>query len=527
MLQSLSDLSVRAKLMFAGALSLLLIVTLAGAGWIGYQRLTQGNQINRLADEQSLSLQIILRALNELIVAEGSSEPSRQMATKGLAGFSAAFAEIEKAVAGPETMPALASLRDKWTVFEVDVRKFNSVRVLRNDDDAVMLVFGNLVKKAGTVDKDVQAIAEIVHRHTAEMIRSTLLAVATLTAFLATLLFALYVWLYRQITLPIRDMQSTMSSIHRDKDLSRRTTAAGKSEIGQASQAFNALMASFQTVIRDVRNSVEGLGQSATGVSNASRLVKQYAEQQNQAVTVAENAVSTIRESVDDIRSRVGEAMEIAQRSSVLADQGSKVVQDAGNSMRQMSETVRGAAQQVSGLSGQSEQIGNIVGTIRDIAGQTNLLALNAAIEAARAGEQGRGFAVVADEVRRLAERTSGATNDISRLVGAIQAEILQTIASMDQTVAQVGEVVVLANDASASIAEINVGARQTAQVVSGIADATQKHASAGDEISASVAEISRLANENMQTAGKTAASAGHMEELASNFSRMVEAYKT
>ena len=528
MVEWLANLSIRFKLIFAGFLSFLMIAVLLGAGWVMFSRLDEISNINEQIDNQALSLQFVLRGLNEVLVTEGTSTASKDLVTKGIADFNAALNALETGVINAEIATIIGPIKTQWQGFESEASQFatgKSNTISINDDDT-MIAFGGLVRKSQAVDKAMLPLHEAGHAYAGATLKSTLIFVGSAVLVLGGLLAAIYVWLYRQITLPINEMQSTMSSIQRDKDLRQRVRLTGRSEIGRASHAFNGMVDTFQSVLNDVRESVGGLHTAAGQVSSASQQVRQFAEQQQTAVSQAERAVDSITGSVSDIRARVDQAVAIAHRSSDLADHGGQVVQNAGGSMTQMVDSVRVAADQVSQLSTQSAQIGNIVGTIRDIAEQTNLLALNAAIEAARAGEQGRGFAVVADEVRKLAERTSGATDNISNLVATIQSDITHTVTSMNRSVEQVGQAATLAKEASTAIAEIKVGTRETMDVVSGIAESAQQHARASDEIHQAVNDIARMARENMQTVEATTHSANAMEGLATGFHKMVGAFK-
>lgn len=237
----------------------------------------------------------------------------------------------------------------------------------------------------------------------------------------------------------------------------------------------------------------------------------------SQSVLAANAATSTeeMTSSMSGIANHAQEALGISRHSSASCEQGVNVINNAVRSMQQIATTVREASQTVMSLGAQSEQITSVVQVIQSIADQTNLLALNAAIEAARAGEQGRGFAVVADEVRKLAERTSKATKEIEDMIGSIQVGMKNAVTNMESGVRQVDSGVVLANDAGDSIGQIRDDAIRVAEVVAQITSALDEQRRASEQIAQNVQAIARLSGENGVVADQTARSAATLENTS------------
>lgn len=260
------------------------------------------------------------------------------------------------------------------------------------------------------------------------------------------------------ITRPINSLKAGIVQIQRDNDLTRRLEVSGKDEVGQVAEAFNHLVGNLQSIIHQVdENAVEVLRLSERLATTSSQ-VASSSEQQSESASSMASAVEEMTVSIDQVAEHAREAQNISQSSSELSARGSDVILKVVEDMRGIAETVHESSAIIEGLGQQSDQIFSIVKVIKEIADQTNLLALNAAIEAARAGEQGRGFAVVADEVRKLAERTTRSTEEIASMIKKIQGGTKQAVASMEVGVERVNQGVSLAGQAGDAIREIQSG---------------------------------------------------------------------
>ena len=209
-----------------------------------------------------------------------------------------------------------------------------------------------------------------------------------------------------------------------------------------------------------------------------------------------------------------------------LAGLGTTRVQLAAQSIQKISRTVSDASGRIHALEERARQVSSIANVIKEIAGQTNLLALNAAIEAARAGEQGRGFAVVADEVRKLAERTSLATTEIEHMIVGIQHDTVGAVGAMNAALPEVQEGVELAESATALLQSIESGARRTLERVGEVADATLEQSAASTSIAQRVEQIAGMVEETTESIRGTAATAHQLEGIAGNLKQQIGRFR-
>jgi len=244
-----------------------------------------------------------------------------------------------------------------------------------------------------------------------------------------------------------------------------------------------------------------------------------------QSVTVA-TAGEEMSATSGDIAQNCQMAAEGAQRASQSASAGAQVVERTVTVMEQIAEKVQESARTVENLGARSDQIGAIIGTIEDIADQTNLLALNAAIEAARAGEQGRGFAVVADEVRALAERTTRATKEIGEMIKTIQKETKGAVAVMEQGVSQVETGTMEAAKSGEALHDILEQINDVAMQVNQIATAAEEQTATTSEISSNMHQITQVVHQTSAGAQESASTASQLNGHAEELQRLVRQFK-
>lgn len=310
-------------------------------------------------------------------------------------------------------------------------------------------------------------------------------------------------------------------------DLTVSVTAKNHDEVGQLLDATDKMCVQLRSMIGEVNAGIGTLANGVGKLASASQEVANSSGKQSDAAAAMASAVEEMTVSIDRVSQLSQEARTMAQSSGEISDSGAAVIGSAIQEMGSIAATVRESSGAVAQLGDQSQQIASIVNVIREIADQTNLLALNAAIEAARAGEQGRGFAVVADEVRKLAERTTQSTQEIAAMVGQIQDGAKTAVDSMNIGVSQVEEGVELANKAGGSIAEIKVGAARVGDAVVGISDALREQTAASQDIARNVEQIAQQAEHNHSQALQTSEAASDLELLADRLRQSIARFRT
>ena len=309
-------------------------------------------------------------------------------------------------------------------------------------------------------------------------------------------------------------------------NLAVEVVVSGKDETGQLMAAMKTMIENLRTVI----NQISGTSSQVAAAANQLHSTAEHIATGTEEVAAQAGTVATAGEEMSatsgDIARSCQMAAEGAQRASQSACNGAEVVERTVAVMGQIAEKVQESAKTVESLGARSDQIGAIIGTIEDIADQTNLLALNAAIEAARAGEQGRGFAVVADEVRALAERTTRATKEIGEMIKAIQKETKGAVAAMEQGVQQVENGTVEAAKSGEALRDILVQVNDVAMQVNQIATAAEEQTATTSEISSNMMQITEVVQQTSQGAHESATAAAQLNGNAEELQRLVRQFK-
>lgn len=297
-------------------------------------------------------------------------------------------------------------------------------------------------------------------------------------------------------------------------------------EIGQAGLALNNMKNQMREMIRSIAGTADHVASASEEISSSAEQQAQTASTQKDQTTQVATALQEMNVTVQQVSENSGKASEASRKAAETARHGGAIVDETLAKMRVIAQSVRSTASRVEELGKSSDQIGRIIGVINDIADQTNLLALNAAIEAARAGEQGRGFAVVADEVRKLAERTTSATKEIAQMIQTVQQETKQAVGAMEEGTRQVEEGVATTNKAGEALREIIQMSEQVGDMITQIATAATEQSGATDEINRSMEQISSLVKESASGAQQSAQACQDLSSMAFELQKIVSNFK-
>ncbi|MBD3652671.1 methyl-accepting chemotaxis protein [Kangiella sp.] len=310
-----------------------------------------------------------------------------------------------------------------------------------------------------------------------------------------------------------------------DGDLTVKATVT-EDFTGAIADSFNLTIDQLRGVVGAINEAVDQVSKSAEETQQTSTALAEASRQQAQEITGASAAINEMAVSIEQVSANASESSQVAEKSVEIAKKGGEVVRNTIRGMDTIREQIQETSKRIKRLGESSQEIGNIVSLINDIADQTNILALNAAIQASAAGEAGRGFAVVADEVQRLAERSSNATKQIEALVKTIQTDTNEAVISMEDTTSEVVRGARLAQDAGVALEEIETVSTNLADLIQSISNAARQQAASAGHVSNTMTVIQEITTQTSEGTQETARSIGKLTELSEDLRRSVSGFK-
>ncbi|MHA6194815.1 methyl-accepting chemotaxis protein [Pseudomonas wadenswilerensis] len=348
-----------------------------------------------------------------------------------------------------------------------------------------------------------------------------------LGAGIAVILALLVIMIARSIVLPLREAEEAMATIASgEADLTRRLDTHGNDEITRLGQHFNRFTGQLQQVVLRLREAAHELHGSAGSVGSSAEQAQQRSEQQSQQMDQVATAINEVTYAVHDVAKNAEQASSEMSQAQERAVQGQHSIHGSLRKIDELSGTIDEAVQVIQALASQSTRIGSVLEVIRAIAEQTNLLALNAAIEAARAGEQGRGFAVVADEVRLLAQRTQQSTAEIQAMIEHLQGQSEAAVKAIDASSLASRETVEQASEAGVSLDAISQALHNLTTLNASIASATSQQADAVEAINRNVVETADLSRQTALAAQQSSDSGQALARLSASLEQVLGQFR-
>ena len=487
-----------------------------------------------LANEMIDNINVVARALRNAIILDDSQMVQKELdripeASKVLADN---IDKLDKAIKSDKGKQLLNDLKGKQAVYQDDLAKpmqlikegkkkeagLYLVNTLRKTQSAYLAASADLIKYQGQLMEESGKNAESRAKQTVIII-IVLGSVATVLSIGASL------FIIRSITIPLAEGVDVATRLAAG-DLTASVTIRNNDEIGTLMTAMDNMVKSLRELIGKIKYAAENMASGSEQLSASAEEISRGMDGQASRSSQIATATEEMSQTVIDVARNASDIAQISTQAFDQAKNGEAVVKRSVDEVQAVSSTVAESSLVMQRLGDSSKQIGDIVGVINDIADQTNLLALNAAIEAARAGEQGRGFAVVADEVRKLAERTTQATSQINSMISSIQSQVEHAGVSMNNATARVESGVAFSRKAGDSLGDIVGSVNNLQSMVQQIASATEEMSTVSETISSDIQGIAEGSREISAGSGQIAQASSDLARLATELQSVVRQFK-
>ncbi|RMV87180.1 methyl-accepting chemotaxis protein [Pseudomonas amygdali] len=531
------NLAPRAALFFASIIVLVFVLGVFAVLQMGKLRDAEKDvELNWMASIRQTALMNTTALRLRLETQRGLADPqSIQKTIESFAGYRKAFTE---AVANYE--PLIADEKERSFYIPVKnsadgyAKQLDILEPLMRQGDiaaAVSLVSTSIRPLTNTMEVQIKDLTNFNNEGAAragqtatDLYENGLWLVVGLIAGVVILTVGLALLLTKSITSPINDALSVAERIAAS-DLSKEVLVSGTDEAGRLLKALAQMQANLRATIMQISDSSTQLASASEEMTAVTEESSRGLVSQNDEVNQAATAVTEMSAAVDEVARNAESASEESKRTQGYTEVGLARVAQTLKSIQKLNGNVENTSEQIQGLSDRAQSITKVVEVIRAIAEQTNLLALNAAIEAARAGEQGRGFAVVADEVRALAHRTQVSTQEIEQMIAAIQSDSDMAVKAMNTSRDLATESLGVAQEASTSLDQISTAIIQINERNLMIATASEEQSHVAREVDRNLVSIRELTTQSAAGAAQTASACGEMSKLAVNLNQLVNRF--
>lgn len=386
-------------------------------------------------------------------------------------------------------------------------------------------LFDNLRNYFDEVGAHADAQAQIRAGEASSEGQSSSVTILLITAVSILISIGLFVVFLKMIISSIAALRDQLDNIAQGEgDLTQRIPVEMDDDLGKLAKSFNLVLENLQSMIGSIQQLTRELGTGATDLARAAKDNNDGVTRQTDSISMVATAINEMQSAIEEVAGNASRAAEITRDAEEKGKNGARIIRNSSEQVHRLAAQISKAVEVIRKLSDDSDNITSVLDVIRGIAEQTNLLALNAAIEAARAGEQGRGFAVVADEVRTLAQRTGQSTEDIQKMITTLQAGVADIVSVMETGSKEASETEKLATDAESELKAILEAMANIADVNTSVASATEEQTQVVDEINRSITEINDLAAESASRSrdidGISESLEGYARELESQTGR-------